>query len=81
MQSNAIIFWKHISIDSRRIFFDFFLMQKRINKLLFIIFEKKIVNQGRKNDEDSAFTAAVKLSVESSWIGTILYIVPWNPTI
>ena len=42
---------------------------------------KRDGHQGATKDEESTFTAAVKLSVESSWIGTILYMVPWNPTI
>jgi hypothetical protein len=41
---------------------------------------KRDCHQGATKDEVSTFTAAVKLSVEGSWIGTILYIVPWNPT-
>jgi hypothetical protein len=44
--------------------------------------ERKVIyGQGEKKDEESTFIAEDKLLVESSWIGTIRYIVPWNPTI
>lgn len=43
--------------------------------------EKVIYGQGEKKDEESTFTAEDKLLIEISWIGTILYIIPWNPTI